>query len=155
MTAPSWARLRLHADMPPEEAFAGSIDLLKVCYWYQCYQAILGCDMAARLPLLSVPVLVMRAPDDPLHEAHRRVVATIQNCQEFIGRAFCRAWCNQLPCLQRWGSASSATAAFVTIELRHSDHRSFASMRRSSDRQVGVGEFSHLRAALGCLLQRN
>jgi len=82
----AWARSLRHPNMPLEEAFADSVDLLKAGHTYHTgYEAVWAYDMAARLPLLDVPVLAMTTPDDPLAEAHRRVVATVPSCREFVG----------------------------------------------------------------------
>jgi hypothetical protein len=41
--------------------------------------------MAPRLPLLTMPVLAMTTPDDPLADAHKHVMGSVPQCREFIG----------------------------------------------------------------------
>ncbi len=82
----AWKRSLRHPSMPLDEAFADCIDLLKAGRWYHSgYEAVWAYDMAARLPLLNMPVLAITTPDDPLAEAHPRVLANVRDCREFVG----------------------------------------------------------------------
>lgn len=84
----AWQRALRYPDMPLEEAFADCVDLLKAGHTYHTgYEAVWAYDMAPRLPLLSVPVLAMTTPDDPLADAHQQVLALVAGCQEFVGLA--------------------------------------------------------------------
>jgi len=82
----AWKRALRHPDMPLEEAFADCLDLLKAGHTYHTgYEAVFAYDMAPRLPLLTMPVLAMTTPDDPLAAAHQHVMAAVSGCREFIG----------------------------------------------------------------------
>jgi pimeloyl-ACP methyl ester carboxylesterase len=82
----AWKRALRHENMPLEEAFADCLDLLKAGRTYHTgYEAVFAYDMAARLPLLTMPVLAMTTADDPLAGAHQHVMNTVPNCKEHIG----------------------------------------------------------------------
>ena len=84
----AWKRSLRHSTMPLEEAFADSVDLLKAGHTYHTgYEAVWAYDMAARLPLVTVPTLAITTPDDPLVEAHQQVMAEVPECAEFVGPA--------------------------------------------------------------------
>jgi pimeloyl-ACP methyl ester carboxylesterase len=82
----AWKRAMRHENMSVEEAFADCIDLLKAgCYYHVGYDATFSYDMSKSLPKLRMPTLAMTNPDDPLFQAHEKVVAKIPNCLQFIG----------------------------------------------------------------------
>ncbi len=82
----AWKRALRYPTMPLEEAFADCVDLLKAGHTYHTgYEAVFAFDMAPRLPLLSIPVLAMTTPDDPLAKAHQIVMDAVPACREFVG----------------------------------------------------------------------
>jgi pimeloyl-ACP methyl ester carboxylesterase len=84
----AWQRSLRSPTMPLEEVFADCVDLLKAGHTYHTgYEAVWAYDMAARLPLLTVPTVAMTTPDDPLADAHQQVMAAVPGCQEFVGPA--------------------------------------------------------------------
>ncbi len=82
----AWKRSMRHPAMTLEETFADSLDLLKAGHWYHSgYEAVWAYDMGSRLPALQARVLAMTTPEDPLAEAHQRVLAAVPHCQEYLG----------------------------------------------------------------------
>jgi len=82
----AWKRAFRHENMALKEVFADCVDLLKAGHSYHTgYEAVFSYDMAPRLPLLTMPVLAMTTPDDPLADAHKHVMGSVPQCREFIG----------------------------------------------------------------------
>ncbi|MBK6597309.1 MAG: alpha/beta fold hydrolase [Proteobacteria bacterium] len=82
----AWKRAYRNPAMSLEEVFADCVDFLKAGATYHTgYEAVWAYDMAPRLPQLTMPTLAITTPDDPLADAHRRVLAEVPDCREFVG----------------------------------------------------------------------